>query len=47
MENSHAILRIFRENLIEQANEDAERLRNDPDDQVEMLAIQRFMGVAE
>ncbi|MFI6393445.1 hypothetical protein ACIBHY_34925 [Nonomuraea sp. NPDC050547] len=43
----YAILRTYRELLLEQAGEDAERLRNDPDDQAEMLAIQRFMGVTE
>ncbi|MEU7748340.1 hypothetical protein [Nonomuraea sp. NPDC049158] len=31
--------------LLEQAAADAARLRDDPDDQAEMLAIQRFMGV--
>ncbi|MFI6907616.1 hypothetical protein ACIBKY_40585 [Nonomuraea sp. NPDC050394] len=43
----YAILRTYGELQLEQAGEDAERLRNDPDDQAEMLAIQRFMGVAE
>ena len=33
--------------LLEQAKADTDRLRADPDDQTEMLAIQRFMGVAE
>lgn len=43
----YAVLRTYRETLIEQAQQDAERLASDPDDQAEMLAIQRFMGVAE
>ncbi|MFI6505619.1 hypothetical protein [Nonomuraea typhae] len=43
----HAIMRAYEELLLEQAREDAERLRSDPDDRAEMLAIQRFMGVAE
>lgn len=43
----YAVLRTYREILIEQAQADAERLENDPHDQAEMLAIQRFMGVAE
>lgn len=43
----YAVLRTYRETLIEQAKADAERLANDPDDQAEMLAIQRFMGIAE
>lgn len=43
----YAVLRTYRETLIEQAQQDAERLKNDPEDQDEMLAIQRFMGVAE
>jgi Arc/MetJ-type ribon-helix-helix transcriptional regulator len=43
----YALLRTYRETLIEQARQDAERLSRDPDDQAEMLAIQRFMGVAE
>jgi Arc/MetJ-type ribon-helix-helix transcriptional regulator len=43
----YAILRTYKEMLLEQAEADADRLRNDPDDQAEMLAIQRFMGVAE
>lgn len=33
--------------LIEQAVADANRLINDPDDRAELLAIQRFLGVAE
>ena len=32
---------------IEQARADAERLADDPDDQAEILAIQRYMGTAE
>lgn len=43
----YALLRTYRETLVEQAQRDAERLEADPDDQAEMLAIQRFMGVAE
>lgn len=43
----YALLRTYRETLIEQAQQDAERLAADTDDQAEMLAIQRFMGVAE
>jgi len=43
----YALLRTYRELLMEQAQADGERLRHDPDDQAEMLAIQRFMGVAE
>lgn len=43
----YALLRTYKEWLIEQARQDAERLAQDPDDQAEMLAIQRFMGVAE
>lgn len=42
----YAVLHAYRELLVQQASEDAERLANDPDDQQEMLAIQRFMGVA-
>ncbi|KAF0849458.1 hypothetical protein [Nocardia caishijiensis] len=43
----YALLRAYKEQLLEQATEDAERLENDPDDRAEMLAIQRFMGVVE
>lgn len=43
----YALLRTYRELLVEQATADAERLEHDPDDRAEMLAIQRFMGVAE
>jgi hypothetical protein len=43
----YALLRTYRETLIEAAQTDAERLAQDPDDQAELLAIQRFMGVAE
>lgn len=43
----YALLRTYKEALLEQATADAERLENDPDDRAEMLAIQRFMGVAE
>lgn len=41
----HAVLRTYRETLLEQARADAERLSGDADDRAEMLAIQRFMGV--
>lgn len=40
-------METHRDTLIEQAQRDAERLAADPDDLAEMLAIQRFMGVAE
>lgn len=43
----YALLRTYREMLLEQARSDAERLSADPDDQKEMLAIQRFMGVVD
>lgn len=43
----YALLRTYREVLLEQARADADRLAADPDDQAEMLAIQRFMGVSE
>lgn len=43
----YALLRTYRETLVEQAKADADRLSNDQDDQAEMLAIQRFIGVAE
>lgn len=43
----YAILRTYRETLIEQAQADAKRLNADTDDQAEMLAIQRFMGTVE
>lgn len=43
----YAVLRTYRETLVEQARADAERLDADPDDQAEILAIQRYMGVAE
>lgn len=43
----YAVLRTYRETVVEQAAKDAERLKYDPDDQAEMLAIQRFMGVSE
>jgi Arc/MetJ-type ribon-helix-helix transcriptional regulator len=42
-----ALLRAYKEKLIEQAKADAERLANDPADRAEMLAIQRFMGAVE
>ncbi|WP_051325624.1 type II toxin-antitoxin system VapB family antitoxin [Glycomyces tenuis] len=43
----YALLHTYRDELIKQAREDAERLANDPDDRAEMLAIQRYMGVSE
>lgn len=43
----YALLHTYREQLIAQAKADADRLATDPDDQAEMLAIQRFMGVGE
>lgn len=43
----YAVLHTYRESVLAQASEDAERLASDPEDQAEMLAIQRFMGVAE
>lgn len=43
----YSLLRTYREELLEQAARDAQRLANDPDDRAEMLAIQRYMGVAE
>src|SRR5690625_811323 len=43
----YALLRTYRETLVEQAEADAERLAGDVNDQAEMLAIQRFMGVVE
>lgn len=42
----YALLRTYRETLLEQAQQDADRLASGPDDQAELLAIQRFMGVA-
>ncbi|MFE3441632.1 hypothetical protein ACFXNW_01215 [Nocardia sp. NPDC059180] len=41
----YALLRTYKELLLEQATEDAERLDTDQDDRAEMLAIQRFMGM--
>lgn len=43
----YALLRAYRETLVEQARADAERLAADPDDQAEIIAIQRYMGIAE
>ena len=43
----YAVLRTYRELLLEEAEQDSARLAEDPDDQAEMLAIQRFMGVME
>ncbi|MFQ6227574.1 hypothetical protein [Nocardia sp. NPDC002869] len=42
----YALLRTYKELVLEQATADADRLAEDPADQAEMLAIQRFMGVA-
>ncbi|MEV4076787.1 hypothetical protein ACGFJC_50805 [Nonomuraea fuscirosea] len=42
----HAILHTYRDMLLDQAAADADRLRDDPDDQAEVAVIQRFMGVA-
>lgn len=39
-----ALLRAYKEELLREAEADAERLAADEDDQAEMLAIQRFMG---
>lgn len=41
-----ALLRAYREKLIKQAKADADRVEADPDDRAEILAIQRYMGVA-
>lgn len=38
---------VARETLVEQARVDAERLVTDPDDQAELMTIQRYMGAAE
>ncbi len=43
----YAVLRTYRETLLEEARADAERLATDPTEQAEILAIQRYMGVAE
>jgi hypothetical protein len=43
----YAVLHTYRETVLAQARDDAARLAADPDDQAEMLAVQRFMGVAE
>lgn len=43
----YALLRTYKETLIEQARADAERLAHDAEDQAEILAIQRYMGAAE
>ncbi|MFE4594505.1 hypothetical protein [Streptomyces laurentii] len=43
----YALLRTYKERLVEQAEADATRLDADPDDRAEMLAIQRFMGVSD
>jgi len=42
----YAVLHTYKELLLKQATDDSERLADDPDDQAEILAIQRFMGVA-
>ncbi|GAA3536049.1 hypothetical protein GCM10022419_014720 [Nonomuraea rosea] len=44
---SETVRHAYKEMLVEQAAADAVRLRDDADDQAEMLAIQRFMGVSE
>jgi hypothetical protein len=41
-----ALLHAYREKLIKQAKADAERVEADPEDRAEILAIQRYMGVA-
>lgn len=43
----YAVLRAYKESIIQQASADAERLESDDEDRAEMLAIQRYMGVAE
>lgn len=43
----YALLRTYRETLIEQARSDAERLASDAEDQAECLSIQRYMGAIE
>lgn len=43
----YALLRTYRETLLEQAAADAQRLLDDPDDRAELLAIQRYMGVSQ
>jgi hypothetical protein len=43
----YAVLHAYRELVLERARADSERLAADPEDRAEMLAIQRFMGVAE
>lgn len=42
----YALLQTYKQLLLQQADADAQRLADDPEDQAEMLAIQRFMGVA-
>ncbi|RJO69490.1 hypothetical protein D5S18_30420 [Nocardia panacis] len=42
----YAVLRTYREMILERAAADAERLAADESDQAEMLAIQRYMGIA-
>ncbi|MFJ4650928.1 hypothetical protein ACIP5Y_06585 [Nocardia sp. NPDC088792] len=41
----YALLKAYKDELLRQAEADAERLAADKDDQAEMLAIQRYMGV--
>jgi hypothetical protein len=43
----YALLHTYRDELIKQAREDAERLADDPDDRAEMLSIQRYLGLVE
>jgi predicted transcriptional regulator len=42
----YALLQTYKQLLLQQADADAQRLADEPDDQAEILAIQRFMGVA-
>lgn len=41
----YALLHTYKELLLEQAKRDADRVNEDPEDQAEILAIQRFMCV--
>ena len=43
----YALLHAYRDELIKQARDDAERLADDPDDRAEMLSIQRYLGLVE
>ncbi|WP_429422432.1 hypothetical protein [Nocardia sp. GAS34] len=42
----YALLQTYKQLLLQRADGDAQRLADDADDQAEMLAIQRFMGIA-